>query len=300
LNASLWTAAVMGDFGLILCLAAAAKLASPSEFATAVTRVLPRSWWVDRPRLVAQSGRIVAVAEASMAPIIVFGGVAGAGLATVLALVFVTAVRQALKRGSSCGCWGSFSPGRAGGSELARAAALAVISAAALAAMLGGVRPKFGAQTVGIAGLLLMVIVAVGHLGARLRRPSAKRPAGVRETSVRGVRQAAAWLLLATTVPAGNELPERPLWPWQNRRTLRRWQTSSTVATELARVDAEISELAWHKVVVRQIGSERRARVFGSRVHLLVSETRGATGPVYQCWAIALPRTPATPATSAR
>lgn len=290
MNASQWVAAGLGDFGLLLCLAAVAKLASPAEFATAVTRVLPRPWWVDHPRLVAQSARITALAEVLMAPIVVFGGVPGAALATVLAILFVTVVWRALKRGASCGCWGSFSPSQTGGAELVRATALAVICATVFAVMLNGVRPTLEPPAVGAAALILVALVAISHLGASLRRSKPKV-----ETPARDIRGVVAWLVLAAPTSVRNSLPERPLWPWQNLRTLRRWQATSLVADELARVDAEITELSWHDAVVRQIGAERRALIVGSRVHLLVSETKGPTGPIYQCWAIAFPRTPASP-----
>lgn len=298
MSPSPWAAAGLGDFALLLCLAAAAKLASPSGFAAVVTRVLPRSWWGRHPRLVAQSARIAALTEAAAAPIVVFGGTAGAGLAAALAAVFVAVVWRVSKRGVSCGCWGAWSPGRAGGPDLARATLLAVICAGVFAAMVGGVRPRFGAPALGAAGLILAALVAAGHLGARLQRP---KPTGETPTPVpvpaRGAAQTAAWLLLAATPPpppsppapahARDRLPERPLWPWQNRRTLRRWQAAAPVADKLARIEATVADLAWDRAVVRQTGTERTAWIIGSGVQLVVSETKGTTGPIVQCWAIA-------------
>jgi hypothetical protein len=283
MTAAAWATASTAVFGLLLWLAAIAKLTSPGDFGRTVSRVLPFRWCDRHPHLVAQSGRLVAVAELAAAPVVVFAGTAGAVLAVLLGLIFGAAVVQARRRGASCGCWGSLSPGQAGGAEVARAGVLIAMAAGALGARLDGAAGEWGPDTLVGAAALVVVLVVAGHVGARVG-PAAGGP-GV---PARGGRRIVAFLLAGTAAgPVGG----RPLWPWQNHRTLRRWRAESRVRGELERVGARPADLDWRRAIVRRSGSERRVVVVGARVRLVISEGSGLPGADIRCRATKLPST---------
>jgi hypothetical protein len=97
-----------------------------------------------------------------------------AGGCAVLFVGFVAVVRIAIRKGTSCGCFTSFSDGVAGGAELARAIALAVLAGALLAVVLSG-RAVTWLRWDALAWLVVLVVavVAIVAIGGRTRPSSA-------------------------------------------------------------------------------------------------------------------------------
>jgi hypothetical protein len=125
--------------GGVLFVAGALKICVPRPFQHAVHRLLPESW---------KGRRTIATAAAPVVgslELFVGGGlaaapwvtrdlfIAAAGAAALLFLGFVAVVGYAIRVGTSCGCFASFSEGQAGPTELARSLFLAALSLAVLA-----------------------------------------------------------------------------------------------------------------------------------------------------------------------
>jgi len=281
MTVSTWTTAAAGVFALLLVLAGMAKLVAPVEFPRTAGRVLPPSWSTRHPRFVAQSGRLTAVVELVAAPVVAAGGVIGAGVACVLSVVFGGAVFLARRRGASCGCWGSLSPGQAGGAEIGRAVVLVAMTGAALAGRLAGAAPEWRPATALAAVALCGTLVAAGHVGGRLiSSPGKPRTRAGRRRPVVG-------FLLAAPPERPVAALGRPLWPVRNHRTLRRWQADGRVRTELARLG--MPQLAWRRAVVYEHGAERRALINGEGVQLVVSEVAAEGQRTLRCRATRRP-----------
>jgi hypothetical protein len=125
--------------GVVLFVAGALKVCLPRPFQHAVHRLLPDSWR-GRRTIAAAAAPVVGSLEFSVgvglaaAPWVtpdLF--IAAAAAAAVLFLGFVAVVAYAIRVGTSCGCFASFSDGQAGPTELARTLFLAALSLAVLA-----------------------------------------------------------------------------------------------------------------------------------------------------------------------
>ncbi|MFL6142056.1 MAG: MauE/DoxX family redox-associated membrane protein [Labedaea sp.] len=163
----------------LLVLAGALKLLRPRSFAHAVYRLLGKH--LVRRELLAR----VAPWTVGAVEVLLGMGVAVAGLAprawwsipitgacAALFLGFVAVVRIAIRKGTSCGCFTSFSDGVAGGAELARAIALAVLALALLAVALTG-RAVTWWRWDALAWLAVLVVLVISVVAVSGRtRPS--------------------------------------------------------------------------------------------------------------------------------
>jgi hypothetical protein len=123
--------------GGMLVAAGVPKAAVPWYVASALRRVVRTG--SDRALLLA--GRLLGCWEVALglALPLVYSGPAAVAVAACAVLTFAAFtgfVAAAIRRGAACGCWASLSEGPAGGAELARAAFLAVLAVALLAARL--------------------------------------------------------------------------------------------------------------------------------------------------------------------
>jgi hypothetical protein len=182
----------------LLMVAGTLKLLRPKPFIHAVYRLLPRHL-VHRETLARLSARLVAPAE-----VLIGGGLLVAFLhpaawwsvlidaaAATLYLGFVGVVRYAIRTGTSCGCFSSFSDGAAGPAELARSVSLAVLAILVLVAS-----PAAGPASWG--SLLWAAVFALAVFAA---------------STVAGRRVPAGWLLLGRVNSrlANIDLPTPPL-----------------------------------------------------------------------------------------
>ena len=163
----------------LLVLAGAMKLLRPRAFAHAVYRLLGKH--LPHRALLAR----VAPWAVGTVEILLGGGLAVAGLTPsawwapplvgasfVLFAGFVAVVRIAVRKGTSCGCFTSFSDGVAGGAELARAVVLAVFAGALLGVVLSGSAATWWRWDA-LAWLGVLAVVAVGVVAVAGRaRPS--------------------------------------------------------------------------------------------------------------------------------
>jgi hypothetical protein len=200
-----WGAAATIVTAGLLAVAGVLKLIDPRPFGWAMIRLTPRGWIGWRIVSPARIGLVVGAAEAMVALAAFLSGVMGQLDAVLIASVyggFTLVVRAAVRKGSSCGCWGSFSDGPAGGAEMARSVTLAVIALAALMGRLSTRRLEFVTAGTGAATLVLLTIVAGGAaVGARLLP--------TRSTVARRSRVGidAAWVVLGRVRHRSQHLP---------------------------------------------------------------------------------------------
>jgi hypothetical protein len=95
-------------------------------------------------------------------------GQAIAAWTALLYLLFIIAVGIAIKRGTSCGCWGSLSDGVAGGAELGRAIGLAVIAVTAAVIRADGVDVRWSGISLVVGSALMGAVLAVSWWGGRI------------------------------------------------------------------------------------------------------------------------------------
>jgi hypothetical protein len=160
--------------GLLLASAGALKVVSPRAFEHALYRLLPARF--DSVQLVRVAARAIGATE------VVVGGcllavpwasnrfaVAPAAAGAVLYFGFVGVIAVAVRKGTACGCFSSFSDSVAGGAELGRSVALAALALALLSVELVG--PATGWRWTALAWLagLTVGVAAVAMLGGRLR-----------------------------------------------------------------------------------------------------------------------------------
>jgi hypothetical protein len=94
-------------------------------------------------------------------------GQATAAWTALLFLAFIAAVVVAIKRGASCGCWGSLSDGVAGGAELGRAISLGVLAVVVAVARAEEVSLQWSTPAL-VAGVALAVaVLALAWTGGR-------------------------------------------------------------------------------------------------------------------------------------
>jgi hypothetical protein len=131
-----------GLLSLLLFAAGILKLANPRAFGWAMLRLISPAWAGWRVVPPGRAGYVVGAIEVITAVIVIVlpgpAGYAAAAWMAFLYVSFIPAVGLAIKRGSSCGCWGSLSDGVAGGAELGRAASLGVMAVAVAVARVAG------------------------------------------------------------------------------------------------------------------------------------------------------------------
>lgn len=170
--------------GALLASAGLLKLLQPGPFTHALHRLLPA-------RL--ESGATLARAAAptvGTTEVVVGAGLLGAawwpepvsvvaGVASaVLFLAFVPVVVVAIRKGTACGCWSSFSDGVAGGTEMGRAVSLAAIATVLSVTDVAALPPR-GWHWVGLVWLagLGAAVAAAALIGATIdRRGVASQP----------------------------------------------------------------------------------------------------------------------------
>ena len=162
-----------GLLGLLLFLAGILKLANPRPFGWAMLRLMSPGWAGWRLVTPGRAGYLVGAIEVLTAVTVVVGsgrvGEATAAWSGLLYLAFIAAVAVAIKRGASCGCWGSLSDGVAGGAELGRAASLGVVAVVAAGARTAGTTLRWSTPAlVAAAGLAVAVLVAAWAGGRAL------------------------------------------------------------------------------------------------------------------------------------
>ena len=190
----------------LLVVAGTIKLVRPGYAAGSLRRITPAARNADATRL-RRAARGVGAVECLVGAALVllpgWGSVAAAGLALVLFVAFAVVTRRAVRRGESCGCWGSLSDGPAGRGELARRYGFVAIAAGVLAVRVRV--PGSGlAWWIGLAVLALSAAAGV-HLAVDGRRSPAARVASL----------AAFGAAREVLVPAG-----RPARGWKRRRIL--------------------------------------------------------------------------------
>ncbi len=154
--------------------AGAMKLVRPRPFSHALYRLLPVGL-AHRPALATAAAPAVGIAE-----LLVGVGLLGstwwkaewssaAAAGAFLYAAFVGVILVAFRKGSACGCWSSFSDGPAGGAELGRALALAMVAAGVLAAgLLDGPPRSWRWLSPAWALTLAVAVAAVAAIGWRL------------------------------------------------------------------------------------------------------------------------------------
>jgi hypothetical protein len=85
-----------------------------------------------------------------------------------LYLGFIVGVRVAIQRGTSCGCWGSFSDGVAGGAELGRAIGLTVVAISVAVIRPEGVELRWSGWSLVVGSALAGAVWAVSWGGRRM------------------------------------------------------------------------------------------------------------------------------------
>lgn len=163
---------------IMLLLAGCFKIARPREFAHLVYRLLPAGLRGRRDIAVA-SGPVVGTAELGLGGALLAspaGAVTVAALTAALFAAFCAVVVIAIRKGTSCGCFGSLSDGVAGAAELSRTLTLAAIAAGLLVVDLTGVAASAWSlravpAAVALAGVVSAVSFGAGRWGAR--RPDA-------------------------------------------------------------------------------------------------------------------------------
>lgn len=178
----------MGDFVAGGCVVLAALLASagllkilgPAGFSHAVFRLLPeRAHWrgllskaaapaVGAAEVAAAGGLLASVGRAGP------GALAAQWAAAALYVAFVAVVAVAVRKGTACGCWSSFSDGPAGGAELSRAVSLAAL------ALAGGVLRQAGLASPGWSWAVAPWAVGLGLAVAGAAALGRRLPLGVR------------------------------------------------------------------------------------------------------------------------
>jgi len=157
---------------VVLGTAGAPKLVRPDHVAAALRRVFDPRRAVRRDVLIT-AGRLLGAWELALAvALLVVGGppsVAVAAAAAATCAGFTGFVVAAIRRGSSCGCWASLSDGPAGGSELGRAAMLAVAAIGLLVLRATG-RQEIGVgpAALGWAAVTLALMSLAAVVGGRL------------------------------------------------------------------------------------------------------------------------------------
>jgi hypothetical protein len=198
--------------GVLLVVAGMLKLMDPRPFGWAMMRLMPAQWWGWRVAPPSRIGRIVGPSEVAIGVgVVLLPGAAGAamaGIAGLLFLGFTAAVLAAIRKGSSCGCWGSFSDGPAGGAELGRVVALAIVAVAlAVSRPLSGDNVQLSWPAL-VWALVLLACVGVAARAGGIVMParSKSEPSGALGSSWRLVRGA---VLMAGLV--GHRIGNRPL-----------------------------------------------------------------------------------------
>jgi hypothetical protein len=207
--------------GVLLLTAGALKLWRPMAFAHALYRLLPERL-TSRSRVALRAAPAVAGLELATGAALVGAPWWPAGVATgaaaaaaLLYAAFVGVVGWAVRKGTACGCFSSFSDGPAGGAELGRSLALAALAATALGLRVAATIPT-GWRWVALAWLagLGAATVLAAAAGGRLRpAPAPRRPATTQPAPRRP-----ATTQPATPVPAAPAAPATPA-----AAVLRRW-----------------------------------------------------------------------------
>jgi hypothetical protein len=239
--------------GVLLVTAGVMKLARPRAFEHAVHRLLPgkREWEttvsVLAPGVV--GGVELAIGTGLAGAAWWTAGVRDAALVAgaTLFLGFCGVVVVAIRKGEGCGCWSSFSDGRAGGSELARAAVLAAV--ACVVAVVGlatgdhkGFPPAAAAWTAGLALLTAGAAIAgsrlpVGHQldpGAPALRGPVRARAG---------RTASFLLGRVTSTKSALALPRLTRLGAKERQ---RWTSTARATRTVAALDEWLAERGHH------------------------------------------------------
>ncbi len=169
---------------VLLYSAGVLKAARPEPLAAAVRRLLPRRPRALAARRLVAEARLFGVAECVIAVLLlVTGGRAAVAVAVATVAVFAGftgAILVAIRRGTACGCWASFSDGPAGGTELARTAVLLVYAAVLAAGRLtGDVATPISGPAVAAAAVLLVGLLAASLAGGAVwPLPADRRAAG--------------------------------------------------------------------------------------------------------------------------
>ncbi len=181
---NMWTAYAAGAslyLGLILMGAGILKLVSIRAFATLLERLIPRTFWrkpIVTPGAVA---RLLVATEVltGVALVVVKGRFAflPAVFSMWLLLAFIGAIAIAMHKGVSCGCFGAFSKGPAGGAELGRGVVLALAAVALAFDRRGNGSAAYlpSTATVLVFLVLLGITVLGTTLGARLHQAAIAR-----------------------------------------------------------------------------------------------------------------------------
>lgn len=159
--ASVYLASVLAGAGLL-------KVAKPATLRITLTKLAPRVWRGGMtPRLAVQ---LIAAWELLLAATLLLGlshpklAVAGGLSAAATFSLFVGAVVAAIRKGQSCGCFGSLSRGVAGGAELARTLTMALI---ALALAFTEVVAKAREVSLGTSGIILFALIVMTIVATR-------------------------------------------------------------------------------------------------------------------------------------
>jgi hypothetical protein len=175
------TAAASIVISVLLCSAGILKLVDPRPFGWAMLRMIGPKWTGWRVVPARRTGRIVGTIEVSTgSALLILPGTAGrlASVVTAaLCLAFVAAVVRAIRRGTSCGCWASFSDGVAAGAELGRAMSVAGIAVAdAWYRAACGVNPRWS-PSAAFASLVFFIVVVVVSKAVGWLLPSTSKAA---------------------------------------------------------------------------------------------------------------------------
>ena len=241
--------------GAVLIVAGVLKVASPAAFRHAVYRLLPEAW-KRRRRMALVSARLVGMTE-----IVVGGGLLSAPwtgrpasvvssvAAAALYVSFVAVVGIAARRGRSCGCFGSFSDGTAGGAEIARAVLLAAIATgvAVASAYSSGSRSWSWASLAWASACAAVLIVWVSAAGRVLPARRGDRPSRASASAI--LRQA---LGQVTSELGDAELPlEKRLSPEETRAVVSTTLASPSYRAFIEWLEARALRVDWTGAVAR-------------------------------------------------
>jgi hypothetical protein len=218
----------------LLIVAGVLKLVRPRPFAHAVYRLLPRHL-VRRSSLARVAPWLAGTVEVlAGAGLLAVRSVWVAGVVAALYLGFVGVVVVAIRKGTSCGCFSSFSDGAAGGAELGRSLALGVLAVVLVAVGSWSWRP----DAIAWLAVLVVVVAAAAALGGRTR------PSG--------------WLLLGRVDSrlAGVDLPAGPLRDSRERASvIDAARRSPSVLAFESWLGDRVSDVDWRRCEVRPGGA---------------------------------------------
>jgi hypothetical protein len=266
--------------GALLVSAGTLKLVRPRAFTHAVFRLLPGKWeWGSTAAMLAPWA--VGVTEVFVGAALIAGVWLPAGWRTAAAIAaaglfvaFTAVIGYAIRRGAACGCFGSFSDGPAGGSELGRALVLAGISCSVAAVCLvsgSAVRP--GPWALAWTFVLAGCVVVGADVGSEV---DDRRAASDRETSgpTASGRSVAFFLGGVTSSRSGQGFPRTVrLGPRETEQLTERVRATASGQALDAWLDSRGIKLDWSTLVARR--SSMRT-VLGVQRYVLLTPPPGS------------------------